>query len=174
MYLFRNPLDDRWEELLDFADRNERGAPYDDISEEEAVSRYREVVPELSGEDYRRSAREAFSRMKPEERAELGNQLRDQSLQQGYDFPEPGADEAPFRDPDYLTDLTSHMRREHPDLLERFIGDGGAGLVGGMMGEGIIGGEGVASDGGMLGNPVAKASLAGIAAIGFKRMADGR
>ncbi len=43
-----------------------------------------------------------------------------------------------------------------------------------MMGEGITGGEGVASDGGMLGNPVAKAALAGIAAIGFKRMADGR
>ena len=35
MDLFKNPLDDRREELLDFADRYERGAPYDDISEEE-------------------------------------------------------------------------------------------------------------------------------------------
>ena len=176
MDLFRNPLDDRREELLDFANRYERGAPYDNISEEEAVSRYRQVVPELSGEDYRRSAREAFSRMEPEERAELGKQLRDQSLQQGYDFPEPGAEdgEAPFQDPDYLMALTAHMRREHPDLLEGLIGDGGAGLVGGMMGEGITSGEGVAGDGGMLGNPVAKAALAGIAAIGFKRIADSR
>jgi hypothetical protein len=175
MDLFRNPLDDRREELRNFADRYERGAPYDDISEEEAVSRYREVVPELSGEDYRSSARETFSRMEPEERAELGKQLRDQSLQQGYDFPEPNAydREDPFRDPDYLTELTTQMRHEHPDLLEELIGDGGAGLVGGMMSEGITGGEGVASDGGMLGNPVAKAALAGIAAIGFKRMVDG-
>ena len=149
MDTFRNPLDsDRREELLEFADRYERGTPYDDISEEEALSRYREVVPELSGEDYRRSAREAFSLMQPEERAELGKQLWDQSLQQGYDFPEPGADdggEDHLRDPDYLTELTARMRREHPDLLEGLIGAGGAGLVGGMMGEGITGGEGVAS-----------------------------
>ncbi len=176
MDTFRNPLDDRREELLDFADRYERGAPYDDISEEEAVSHYREVVPELSGDDYRRSAHEAFSRMQPEERAELGKQLRDQSRQQGYDFPEPGAEdgEDPFRDPDYLTELATRMRHEHPDLLEGLISDGGAGLVGGMIGEGITGGEGLAGDGGMLGNPVAKAALAGIAAIGFKRMASGR
>jgi hypothetical protein len=51
------------------------------------------------------------------------------------------------------------MRREHPDLLEGLIGDGGAGLVGGMMGEGITGGEGVASDGGMPGTSVANAAL---------------
>lgn len=109
MDLFRNPLDDRREELLDFANRYERGAPYDDISEEEVVSRYREVVPELSGEEYRHSACEAFSRMEPEERAEFGKQLQDQSLQQGYDFPEPGAEDSedPFRDPDYLTELTA-------------------------------------------------------------------
>jgi hypothetical protein len=93
MDLFRNPLDDWGEELLDFADRYERGASYDPISEVEAVSRYREVVPELSGEDYRHSACEAFSRMEPEERAKLGKQLRDQSLQQGYDFPEPAAED---------------------------------------------------------------------------------
>ena len=66
------------------------------------------------------------------------------------------------------------MRREHPNLLEGLIGDGGAGLVGGMMGEGSNGGEGVARDGGMLGDLVAKAALAGIATIGFKKIADGR
>src|SRR3712207_2756291 len=157
MDIFRNPLDDRREELLDFADRYERGAPYDDISEAEAVSRYREVVPELSGEDYRRSAREAFSRMEPRERVELGKQLRDQSLQQGYDFPGADDGEDRFRDPDYLAGLTARMRREHPNLLEGLVDDAGAGLVGGMMGEGITGGEGAASDGGMLGSPVAKA-----------------
>ena len=51
------------------------------------------------------------------------------------------------------------MRREHPDLLEGLIGDGGVGLVGGMMDEGITGGEGVASDGGMPGTSVANAAL---------------
>ncbi len=44
-----------------------------------------------------------------------------------------------------------------------------------MMGEGVTGGEGVASGGGMLGTPPAKATQeAGIAAVGFKRMADAR
>lgn len=66
------------------------------------------------------------------------------------------------------------MRREHPDLLEGLIEDGGAGFVGGMMGEGMTGGEGAAGDGGMLGNPVAKAALVGIAAIGVKRIVNGR
>jgi hypothetical protein len=70
--------------------------------------------------------------------------------------------------------LTARMRREHPNLLEGLVGDGGAGLVAGMMGEGSTGGEGVARDGGMLGDPVAKAALAGMAATGFKKMADGR
>jgi hypothetical protein len=173
---FRNLLDgDSREELLDFAERYERGAPYDDITEEEAVSRYREIVPELSDEDYRHSAREAFSRMEPEERAEFGKQLRDQCLQQGYDFPDlldANDGEDRFQDPDYLVQVTARMRREQSDILEGLVGDGGAGLVGGMMGEGMTGGEGVSGDGGMLGNPVAKAALAGIAAIGVKRIVD--
>ena len=44
MDLFNNPLHERREELLDYADRYERGATYDNISEEEAVTRYGEVV----------------------------------------------------------------------------------------------------------------------------------
>jgi predicted transcriptional regulator len=80
MDLFNNPLQERREELLDYADRYERGATYDNISEEEAVTRYCEVATELSGEDYRYSACEAFSQMEPEERVQLGKRLRDQSL----------------------------------------------------------------------------------------------
>lgn len=100
--------------------------------------------------------------MEPEERAEFSKQLRDQSLQQGYDFPEPSADgrEDHFQDPNYLVESTARTRHEHPDLLKGLVGAGGAGLVGGMMGERITSGEGVAGDGGMLGNPVAKAALA--------------
>ena len=66
------------------------------------------------------------------------------------------------------------MPREHPRLLEGLIGDGGAGLVGGMMGEGITGGEGVASDGGIPGTSVANAALGQHSSIGYKKMANAR
>ena len=42
-----------------------------------------------------------------------------------------------------------------------------------MMGEGVTGGEGVASGGGMC-PPAETTQEAGIAAVGFKRMADAR
>ena len=108
--------------------------------------------------------------MEPGERVELGKQLRDHSLRQGYEFPNDG--EARFEDPDYLARLARRMRRYRPDLLQGLVGDGGAGLVGGMMGEGMTGGEGASGDGGMIGNPIAKAALAGIAAMAQK--ANGR
>ncbi len=171
---FENLLDgDRREELQDFVERYERGAAYDDISEEEAVSRYRKVVPELSGEDYRDAAREALSRMEPEERSELGRQLLDRSLQQGYELPGHDTDcddKERFKDPDYLARIVGQMRREQRDLLEGLIFDGGAGFVGGMMGEGMTGGEGASGDGGMLGGPIAKSALAGIAAMGARKL----
>ena len=118
---FRNSLDDRREELVDFADRYERGAPYEGISEEDVVRRYREVLSKLPGEDYRHSAHKALSRMKPEEHAELGTQLRDQSMQQGYDFPVPSVDDG---------EATSGTRSPHgvdgPDTSRA------SGLVGGV------------------------------------------
>jgi hypothetical protein len=40
----QNSLDNRREELVDFADRYERGAPYEGISEVDVVRRYREVL----------------------------------------------------------------------------------------------------------------------------------
>jgi hypothetical protein len=38
--------------------------------------------------------------------------------------------------PDHLTELTAPDTREHLDLLEGLSSDGGAGFVGGVMGEG--------------------------------------
>jgi hypothetical protein len=46
--------------------------------------------------------------------------------------------------------------------------------MGGMMGGGMTGGMGASGGGGMLGNPVAKAAVAGIAAMAVKKMMGGR
>ena len=173
----------RREEYRDFANRYDRGAPYEGISEEEAAGRYREVAPNLSEEDYRLSAREAFERMSPQEREEFGRMLRSEAQQQGYgdfiDRDHDGRDDR-FQDPDYLAGTMSRMHQQRPDLLGGLMGGamggGGGGLMGGMMGGGgMTGGMGASGGGsGMMGNPVAKAAMAGIAAMAVKRMMGGR
>ena len=162
---------ERREEYKDFAERYDRGAPYDDISEEETIDRYREVAPELSEEDYLDAAREAFSRLAPEERLEFGRQLREESLQQGCDLPGGDADDEydRFEDPDYLARVTGRVHREQPELLESLLIGGGDGLMGGMMGDGIAGGEGASGGDPMTDNLVVKAVLAGIVASAVKR-----
>ena len=175
MNFTNNSMGSRREEYRDFVERYDRGAPYDNISDEEAINRYREVAPQLSDEDYRYAAREAFSQMTAEERTGFGRQLRDQTLQQGYDFPDRGMDDqdARFQDPDYLAQVTGTVHREHPDLLESTIGGGGAGLVGGMLGNGITGGEGASGGESITDNFIAKAAIAGIAAMAIKRALGG-
>ena len=162
---------DRREDYRDFAERYDQGAPYDNISEEEVIDRYREVAPELSEEDYRDSAREAFSGITPEERAEFGRQLREESLQQGCAFPGRGADDQDerFEDPDYLARVTGRVHREQPDLLEHLLTRGSAGLMGGMIGDGMAGGEGAAGGDAMMDNLVVKGVVAGIVATAVKR-----
>ena len=102
----------------DFVERYDRGTPpYDDISDEEALDRYREAVAGRSEEDFHDSAQEAFSRMSPEERATFGVQLRDQSDQRDLGFPGQSAQEDRFEDPELLARVTARANREHPELL---------------------------------------------------------
>ena len=163
----------RREEYRDFAERYDKDAPpYESISDEEALDLYREVAAELSEEDYRNAAREAFSKMSPEERMEFGRQLRDQSIQLDLDFPGRSAEDRDdhFEDPDLLARVTARANREHPNLLAGLLKGGGDGLVGGALGDGITGGEGASGgEGGMSCNPAVKAALAGIVATAVKR-----
>ena len=80
--------------------------------------------------------------------------LRQRAQQQNVDFPDlnqDGIDDRVQRDPGELARMTSRMREQQPGGLAGLLGGGG-----GM--------------GGMLGNPLAKAALAGIAAMGAKKM----
>jgi hypothetical protein len=60
-----------------------------------------------------------------------------------------GADDR-YQDPQELAQLTTRMRRQQPGFLDQLFG-GGAGQ-------------------GMLGNPLAKGALAGIAAMAMRKM----
>lgn len=185
----------RREEYRDFAERYDRGAPHEGISDEEAMSRYGEIAPRMSEDEYRDSAREAFSRMSPEERMQFGQQLQGQAREQGQgdfiDRDHDGQDDR-FQDPDYLANLTGRMHSRQPDMMGQLLGGmmgggmgssmgssmggsggmgGAAGMLGGLMGgSGDTGRSGGGSSGGMMDNPVAKAAMAGIAAMAVKRM----
>ncbi len=73
------------------------------------------------------------------------------------DFNQDGIDDR-FQDPNYLAQVTGRMDQQQPGLLGQLLGGAGGGA----------GGQGA------LANPIAKAALAGIAAVAMKKMMGGR
>ena len=138
------------QEMQDFVNRYDQGAPWTGISDQEAVSRYQQVAPQLPPDVYQQSAQEAFARMSPQERLQFGQQLRQRVQQQNVNIPDINQDgiDDRLQDPRYLAQVTGQLHQQQPDLLGQLVG--GAGQV--------------------MGNPVAKAALAGIAAMAVKRM----
>ena len=148
----------RREEYQDFVNRYDTGAPWDGISDQEAYSRYQQVAPQLPPQMYQESAQEAFSRLTPQQRLQLGQHLQQQTRQQGYNVPDLNRDgiDDRLQDPAYLAQATGQLHQQQPGILGDLLGGGGGG------------GQG------MLQSPVAKAALAGIAAVAVKKMMSGR
>ncbi len=147
----------RREEYQDFVNRYDTGAPWDGISDQEAYSRYQQVAPQLPPQMYQESAQEAFSRLTPQQRLQLGQYLQQQTRQQGYDVPDLNRDgiDDRLQDPGYLAQATGQLHQQQPGILGDLLGGGGGGQ-------------------GMLQSPIAKAALAGIAAVAVKKMMAGR
>ena len=148
------------QDYQDFVSRYDQGPPWAGISDDEAVSRYQQVAPHLPPDVYQQSAEAAFARMSPQERMQFGQHLRQRSRQENLDFPDLNQDgiDDRFQDPGYLAQVTGRMHQEQPGLLGQLLGGGGGG------------GGGAGS---MLGNPMAKAALAGITAMAVKQMMGG-
>ena len=163
------------DELDDFTRRYDQGDPWDGISDDEAVSQYRRVAPNLDDDTYEESAREAFSRLSPQQRAQLGQHMGQRASEQGLDLGSllggaggamgglggmlgggGGQSQGGFDDPSDLARMARGMHRQQPGLLEQVLGGGGGGAAGG------------------LGGGIGKAALAGIAAMAFKKVAGGR
>ena len=158
------------QEFEDFVSRYEQGPPWAGISDQEAVQRYQQVAPQLPPDVYQQSAQEAFARMSPQERAQFAQYLRQRAQQQNVDFPDLNRDgiDDRLQDPDYLAQVTGRMHQQQPGMLGQLLGGGGPGGAG----RGAQGGPGGA--GNVLDNPLAKAALAGIAAMAVRRMMSGR
>jgi hypothetical protein len=184
---------ERQQQFGDFIDRYQQGAPYDGISDEEAGQRYSEVAGEVDPQTYQDSARDAFGNMAPEERGQFAGQLHELARSQGVDTGWDGQS----TDPDTLAGMTTAVHQQSPGLLGALLGGGGgaggglggllgggggaeggiAGALGGLLGGGGGGGGGLGGllgGGGGGGNPIAKAALAGIAAMAARRMMGGQ
>jgi hypothetical protein len=132
--------------LADFVKRFE-GRGSDALSDQEAAQHYGTVAEKLPAEHYQQAAHEALSQLSPDQRSELVEHLRDRARQQDVNFP--GLhEEQRLHEPGMLSSLFGQMQQQQPGLLQQLLGGGGR----------------------TFSNPIAKMALAGIAAVGIKRL----
>jgi hypothetical protein len=131
----------------DFLKRYEQGGQ---VSAEEAEQHYGRVTSGMAGDDYREAAEQALSRLSPDQRAELLSHLQGQARSQDVNFP--GLHEAQPHDTGGLASLFSAMHQQQPGMLQRLLGGGGA------------------DPSQPRGSALGKVALAGIAAIGLRKM----
>jgi hypothetical protein len=167
------------QQFQDFANRYEQGAPFDGISDEEALQNYQQVAPHLPPQVWQESAQDSFSRLSPQQRMELGRYLQQGAQQRGVNFPDMNHDgiDDRMQDPRYLAQVAGQMRQQQPGLFSQLLGGAlGGGMMNNAPAGGMMGGRGAGMGdiGQMLNNPIAKAALAGIAASAVQRMMRGR
>ena len=149
------------EGFQDFLNRFEEGNPSEGYSDQEVLDRYGELSHKVSSSDYEQAARDAFGHLSQADREEFGRMLAGQAQSRGLDIPglTPSRGQG-FGNLDWLAQIASQLHQQ-PGLLRDIL----SGLAGGSAGS---------SGGGMLSNPLAKAALAGIAAMLVKRTLGSR
>ena len=146
----------RQDEYRDFVNRYEQGAPSEGYSDQEVLKRYGEVSHAVSSDQYAQAAQEALSKLSPEERAAFVKMLQDAAAARGLTLPGRVAPE-PKELGQVLTDL-----HKTPGQLRDILGGGAA------QPEQRASGSSPITD--ILTSPMAKAVLAGIAAMVVKNV----
>jgi hypothetical protein len=146
----------RQKEYKDFVDRYENGDPSEGYSDQEVLKRYSEVSHAVPPDQYAQAAQEALSKLSPEERAEFVKMLQERAAARGVKLPGKVA-----ADPKDLGQVLTDLH-EKPGQLRDILGGGDAQAQGQAPRSNPI------ID--MLSSPMAKAVLAGIAAVVVKRM----
>lgn len=146
-------------EYEDFINRYEQGSPYSSIDDREALDKYQQVTPNLSRDQYKSSAEDAFARLSPAERAEFSQWLRTRAAQKGvsvpdYDLNDDGIDDRAQNSPGELAEMTTQVHEKQPSIFEQILGKGGTG--------------------GTFDNPIVKIATAGIAAMAAQKLLGGR
>jgi hypothetical protein len=156
------------QEYEDFARRYEQGPPWEGYSDREVLDRYGEVAHQAPPADYEAALRESLSRLSPSEQRDLLRDLQERTRTRGVTLPQPGT----VAQGGGLDDLVRSVRDLHQQpgrLRDVLTGPAAGGPVGMPRSpEGSAGGTPGA--GTIFANPLAKAALAGIAAMLVRRM----
>ena len=158
------------QQYQDFVSRYDQGPPWQGIDDDEAIDRYEEVAQHLPPDQYEESAYEAFQRMSPQDRRQFSQYLRQQARQQNFSFPDldhDGIDDRFEQDPRLMAQTVGRMHRQDPRMFGQLA-------TGGRMRQRRQGQRPQQrrqqKQKSPLDNPMAKAALAGIAAIAVKKM----
>ena len=146
----------RQNEYRDFINRYEQGHPSEGYSDREVLNRYAEVSHAVSPDQYATAAREALSKLSPEERAAFVKVLQAQAEARGVPLSQEMRSE-----PKELGDVHANLHQK-PGQLRDLLGDANAQPREQAQGSNPIGD--------LLASPMAKAVLAGIAAMVVKRV----
>lgn len=146
----------RLDQHKDFVKKYENGPATEGYSGQEAMRQYQEVAPNLSRDQYMQAALQSFSRLSPQQRAAFAQYLQQQAQNQSVNLPfmNQQPNPAQVEDPRYLAQMATQVHEQDPGLLAQLFGGGGNS----------------GNAGGILSNPIAKAALAGIAAMAVKNV----
>jgi len=144
----------RQKEYRDFVNRYEQGHPSEGYSDQEVLKRYGEVSHAVPPDQYAEAAQEALGKLSPEERAAFVKMLQERAAARGVTLSRE-VQPAPKELGQILTDL-----HQKPGQLRDMLGD--------------VQSRGQAPEsspiGAILASPMAKAVLAGIAAMVVRRV----
>src|SRR5215468_7985255 len=142
-------------EYSDFVNRYQQGDPSEVYSDQEVLKRYGEVSHSVPADQYAQAAQEALSKLSPEERAAFVKMLQDRAAARGVTLP-PKVAPQPKELGQVLTDL-----HKKPGQLRDMLG-------GDAQPQQQASGSSPIMD--ILSSPMAKAVLAGIAAMVVKNV----
>ena len=149
----------RQKDYRDFVSRYDQGHPSEGYSDQEVLDRYRDVAEAVPPDQYSQAAQDALARLSPEERASLVKTLQQRAQAQGVTLTAQVG-----TSPRDLGSVFADLHRSPGRLRELLGGSGGA--------QADAAGRGGAAS--MLSSPLAKAALAGIAAMVARRYMGGR
>jgi hypothetical protein len=147
------------EEHQDYVNRYEKGPAWDGYSDQEVLDRYDSVAHKVSPQEYEQAARDSYDRLSPEERAEFARYLGEKARERNIQLPDRGTGtKGDPGDVDWLSKITGQIHQQ-PGALRDMLGPETSGS--GSEEPGL---------GGLFSSPLAKAALAGIGALLFKRL----